>query len=627
MRFSIIMAVAAVLPLGGALADPAGPADKAGGSAAEIAQLRARGQQVWTETCAACHEATETRAPRKYYLTQTRSPDYVYRALTAGVMKDVTASVSLADKKAVVTYLLGSPPGGASEIDPNANRCKAAAPPMTLAGSTWNGWGGAGVTNARYQANPGFTTAQLPRLKMKWAFAFPGGVSNEPSVAGGRLFVSSMSGIVYSLDARTGCTYWSKDLGVSMRTMIPLGKLPSGRIAAYLTDWHGKVLAVDAATGKEIWSTIVEDHRAVRLTGSPTLYAGRLYVPVSSGEEGLAGDPQYQCCTMRGSLVALDALTGKRFWKSYTIDQAPAPLPGGHRMGPAGASIWTSPTIDQRRKLIYIGTGNDVSEPASKVSDAVIAFDLATGAKRWVRQVHPNDVYMNGCTAESRTINCPTVPVGPDFDFGASPVLIPGPGGKDIVVAVNKAGVAFGINPDNGKLVWETKLGRGGLIGGLEWGVAYDGKLFYAPMSDAPFFGHEATGDPAHPGFPVKPGLNAVDPFTGKLAWFTPAPVVPCSWKEGICAQSFAGAAAAIPGAVFAGAWDGHIRAFSAADGAILWDYDTGRTFSTVNGSTATGGAVNHGAQTVAAGMVFVTSGGRQGQPGNLMLAFSIDGK
>ncbi len=624
MRFSMILAAAAAaLPLGAAFAD--GPAPTVQPGPAEVAAMRARGEQVWTETCAACHDNAAGRTPTRGFLTQTRSPDYIYRALTAGVMKDVTANVSIADKKAVATYLIGNPPGGASEIKIEANRCKGPGPAMTLTGSTWNGWGGAGVNNARFQANPGFTADQTAQLKLKWAFAFPGGVSNEPSVAGGRIFVSSMTGITYALDARTGCTYWTKDLGVPTRTMISLGKLPSGRYAAYVTTWQGKLLALDAVTGKEIWSATVDDHRAVRLTGSPMLHAGRLYVPASSGEEGLAADPKYVCCTFRGSLSAFNAATGKRLWKTYTIDKAPAPIPGdGHRYGPSGAALWMSPTIDVRRGLIYTASGDDYTT-ATGSSDAIVAFDLATGAKRWVRQVVANDIFVGGCTPTSRTVNCPKEGIGPDFDFGASPVMVRTAAGKEILVAVNKGGIAFGFDPDaRGKIVWETKLGRGGLLGGLEWGIAWDGKLIYVPMSDAPYAGKPASGDPS---FPVSPGLNALDPATGKVVWHTPALVVKCSFESAFCAPAFASASAAIPGAVFSGAWDGYIRAFSSSTGAQLWEFNTARPFPAVNGVTATGGSVDHGGQTIAAGMVLVTSGGRQAQPGNLMLAFSVDGK
>lgn len=620
MRYLKILAAAAVvLPLGAVMADQ--PVPPPVPNTAEIAALSARGAQVWTETCAACHENGVGRAPNRGFLTQTRSPEYVYRALTVGVMKDITAGVSLADKKAVATYLIGTPPGGSAEIDFNANRCKRPGPAMTLQGSTWNGWSGVGITNARYQPNPGFTADQLPRLKVKWAFALPGAVSNEPTIVGGRIFISSMLGVTYALDAKTGCTYWSKDLGVSMRTMIPIGKLPSGRFAAYLTDWHGKVLAVDAVTGKQLWSAVADDHPAVRLTGSPMLYAGRLYVPVSSGEEGMANDPKYPCCTSRGSLVAYNAATGKRLWKSYTIEQPPVPLPGRPgRFGPSGASLWMSPTIDAKRGIIYVASGNNFSDPKTDTSDAIIALDLATGAKRWVRQTQAGDIFVSGCSPDERTVNCPEGEVGPDFDFGGGPVLIPR-AGKDLLVAVSKGGVAFGFDPDaKGKILWENKIGRGGVIGGMEFGVATDGKLVYAPMSDVYYPGESATS------FPRRPGLNAIDPVTGKLVWFVPAPVVPCSWT-GPCAQAYEGAAAMIPGAVFASSLDGHIRAYAADTGKQLWDYDTGRAFPAVNGATAIGGSINHGAQSIGAGMLYVTSGGRHGQPGNLMLAFSIDGK
>lgn len=619
MRLIYAFAAFALIPAGALLADPP-PASETANAIPEtnVKALQIRGAQVYREVCAACHDNPEGRTPSRGYLTQTRSPDYILRALTTGVMREVTAGVSLDDKKAVATYLIGLAPGGAAEIDPNANRCSARPPAVTLAGSSWNGWGGYGVTNARYQPDPGFAATDLPRLKLKWSFAYPGGVSNEPTVASGRIFVSSMGGITYSLDAGTGCTYWSRDMGAPTRAAISLGALPSGRVAAFVTSWSGTVMALDAQTGDEIWQARADTHRATRLTGSPILYQGRLYVPVSSGEEGLAADPNYVCCSFRGSLVAFDAATGRQLWKSYTIDKAAAPIPGdSHRQGPSGAALWMAPTIDVKRGLIYVATGDDYSDPASDASDSVIAYDLKTGRKRWTSQVLAGDVFVTGCTP-NRHRNCPTGDGGPDFDFGASPLIVTTPAGRDVIIAMSKGGVVFGMDPDRqGRIVWTTRIGNGGLLGGIEWGGTTDGKTIFAPISDAPYGGVRQPGS--------KPGLNALEPATGKLLWHVPAPMPSCSWN-GNCFEAHAAAAAMMPGAIFAGSWDGHIRAFSPDAGTILWDFDTGRAFPTVNGGTAVGGSIDHGGQTIADGMLLVNSGGRQGRSGNVMLVFTVDG-
>ncbi|MDF0542941.1 PQQ-binding-like beta-propeller repeat protein [Sphingobium sp. H39-3-25] len=581
-----------------------------------------RGQEVYTQVCAACHDQGEGRAPSKAALTQTRSSEFILRALTTGAMRDIVGDLSLDDKKAVATYIIGRPPSDAANFDPGVNRCTSPPAPMTLNGSAWNGWGGAGVTNARYQANPGFTAADIPRLKLKWAFAYPVGVSNEPTVVGGRVFVSNMGGITFALDARTGCTLWAKDLGAPMRTMITIIKLPTGKIAAIATGWFGDIHALDADTGETLWHSRPDDHSAIRLTASPTYYQGRLYFGFSSGEEVLASDPKYICCTFRGSLAALDATTGKTIWKSYTIDQSPRPLPGTHRQGPSGAAVWHAPSIDEKRKLIYVTTGDDYSDPGSDESDAVIAFDLATGKKRWISQVVEDDVYVSGCDAGTRHGNCPEGTAGPDFDFGASPLLVQLTGGKDVIVALNKNGIAYGMDADRqGKVIWQTQLGRGGKLGGIEWGGASDGRNIYVPISDTALSSPKSGEGP-----PPKPGINAIAAGTGKLLWHVPALKAACSWGTP-CIDAHSAAAAAIPGAVFAGSWDGHMRAYSSENGALLWDFDTGREFKGVNGATANGGSIDHGGQTIADGMLLVNSGGRYGHPGNALLVFTVDGK
>ncbi|MDO6414042.1 PQQ-binding-like beta-propeller repeat protein [Sphingomonas sp. BIUV-7] len=614
MRSLLIwLAVLVGLAGGAAVADPP----------AGLAVQNKRGQDVYQRACAACHDQPESRAPSKAFLTQTRSPEYILRALTVGAMREITADVSLEDKKAVATYLIGRAPSTATDLDSMANRCKAAPAPLTLAGSGWNGWGAAGVTNARYQADPGFTAAQIPRLKLKWAFAYPVGVSNEPTVVGGRVFVSNMAGITFSLDARTGCTIWARDLAAPMRTMIVLAKLPSGKIAAFTTGWYGDMHALDAETGQVLWHVRPEDHRAVRLTGSPTYYKGTLYMGFSSGEEVLAADPKYVCCTFQGSVAAVDAATGRTIWKTGAIDQPVAPIAGTRRQGPSGAAVWHAPTIDEKRQLLYVTTGDDYSDPGSDASDAVVAFDLATGKKRWVSQVIKNDIYVSGCDAGTRHGNCPAGEVGPDHDFGASPLLVRAANGKDIVVALNKNGVVYGMDPDRrGAIVWQARLGRGGKLGGIEWGGATDGKAIYVPIADT------GIASPVRPGddMAARPGINAIAAADGKLLWHSPAPKPACSWI-GACANAYSAAVAAMPGAVFAGSWDGHIRAYATNDGALVWDFDTGRSFDGVNGTKSSGGTIDHGAQTIAGGMIFVNSGGRYGQPGNALLAFSIDGK
>ena len=321
--------------------------------------------------------------------------------------------------------------------------------------------------------------------------------------------------------------------------------------------------------------------------------------------------------------LALDAATGRVQWKSYTIDQPPQRRGDKGPMGPAGAAVWSAPTIDPKRGLVYVGTGNAYTAPAAPGSDAVIAFDLKTGAKRWVSQIHPDDAFIVGCGAK-RHASCPDGELGPDFDIGSSPLLVTMPDGKERLIVTSKSGEVFGLDIDQqGKILWRTKVGRGGLIGGIEWGGASDnGEQVFVTVSDAIY----EAGGPTTQAVPATPGLYAVSVVTGKRLWSIPAPEPACAWGKP-CSHAHFAAPVAIPGVVFAGALDGHIYAYSAAEGRKLWDMDTGGSFDAVNGGKANGGSIDQGGQTIAGGTLFVNSGARNGYPGNALLAFTVDGK
>jgi polyvinyl alcohol dehydrogenase (cytochrome) len=581
---------------------------------AEVARL---GADVYQSRCALCHEHPQGRIPNRTGITITKSAEHVLRALTSGVMSQIGATLSADERKAVAAYLIGRMPGTAADVDVNANRCQKSPPPLRLAGSNWNGWSGYGTSNLRYQPYPGLVAADVPKLKVKWAFAYPGGTSSPPTVVGGRIFVPSMGGVVYSLDAGSGCTYWATQLGSASRTAITVGQLPSGRVAAFATDWKGDVHALDAETGKELWRVRVEEHPMVRLTGAPTLYGRLLYVPVAAFEENAVANPSYPCCTFRGSVVAVDIATGRIVWKTYTIAQRPQRRDGHGHMGPAGAAIWSAPTIDPKRGLLYVGTGNSYTAPAAPESDAVIALDLKTGRKRWISKMTPNDAFVVGC-APTPHANCPTGTLGPDFDIGSSPLLVTMADGKDRLIVSSKSGEVFGLDIDRqGKILWRTKIGRGGQLGGIEWGGASDnGQRVFLSVSDM------ATGESGTP----RPGINAVSTVTGEQLWHAAAREPECSWGKP-CQHAHFAAPVAIPGVIFAGALDGHAYAYASADGRVVWDFDTGRDFAAVNGGKANGGSIDQGGQTIANGTLFVNSGARNGYPGNALLAFTVEGQ
>ncbi len=490
-------------------------------------------------------------------------------------------------------------------------KCTTAAPKFTVAEGDWNGWG-VDPGNSHFQPKPGLAASDVPKLQLKWAFGFPKApmAYSQPTVAGGRVFVGSVDGTVYSLDANSGCVYWTYSAGAGVRNAISVGKLPDGKWIAYFGDLRANAHAVDAETGAPLWKTKLDDHPVARITGAPILIQGRLIVPVASIEEASAQGPNYSCCTFRGSVASLDAASGKLLWKSYTVLDPPKAYKkssnGTQMFGPAGASVWASPTVDLKRKLIYASAGNSYTDVDINTSDAILAFDMETGRLVWSAQVQPKDNFVMGCP---RTPNCPP-DTGPDFDFGTSPVLKTLANGKQIIVAGQKSGVVWGLDPDNkGKVLWQTRVGIGSALGGVEWGHAADNTTVYAAVSDR--FGKDGT-----------PGLYALDLATGEKKWTAPVPKVP-----GNPGQS--AAISVIPGAVFSGALNGHFRAYDTKTGEITWDFDTNRPFDTVNGVQAKGGSVDSAGPTISHGMVYTNSGYGifGGIAGNVLLAFSVDGK
>ena len=493
--------------------------------------------------------------------------------------------------------------------------------PLDLSkGGQWNGWG-VDVKNTRFQpaAQAGLTVERTPMLKLKWAFGFANANSAraQPTVAGGRVFVGSQSGAVYALDAKTGCTIWTFQAKGGVRTAIVIGPRAGGGATAYFGDATPSAYAIDAASGDLIWARKVDDHPAAHVTGTPTLYQDRLYVPVSSGEEGQGGNARYECCTFRGSLVALNAVTGAVLWKTYTIADEAKPIgknnSGTTRWGPAGAAIWSSPTIDVKRHLVYAATGNMYTEPQQMTSDSLIAFDMDTGKIEWSSQVLPVDIFVTGCTGPT-SANCPK-DVGPDFDFGNSPILATQANGRDLIVIGQKSGIGWAMDPDNrGAVVWQYRAGKGSALGGMEWGSAVDGDRAYFAVSDT--IGSAAPG-----------GLHAVQLATGERVWYSPPPASPkCGSGRG-CNAALSAAITVTPGVIFAGSNDGALRAYSTKDGSVVWEFDTNRDFDTVNGVPAKGASINESGPTIVDGMVFVNSGYGTlgGRPGNVLLAFGTE--
>jgi len=586
------------------------------------------GEQVYAQYCASCHDQVGARIPTREVLAKM-SPARILRTLDFGLMMSIAYPMRRAEREAVAQFL-----GTGSDVPsaPNGTFCNADRPIMSGAAEhSWTGWGPT-VTNTRFQAaeSAAITATNVSRLQLRWTFGFAGDVTAfaAPTILNGTLLVGSAGGGVQAIDARTGCVHWLYQATGPVRTAITIAS-DGSQTTLLFADQNGSVYALDPRTGKEHWKKKVEDHEATRLTGSIAVDGGTAFVPAASWEETRSIDPAYACCTFRGSVTGLRIRDGSVVWKRYLVDpptRTGTTTAGTATFGPSGAGIWSTPTIDRARGVLYITSGDNYSHPATATSDAILALDLKTGAIVWSRQTTPDDVYNSSCG--TRGANCPE-DSGPDFDFGSSAMLVRGPDGRDILVAGQKSGVVYALDPANkGRLLWETRVGRGGTNGGVQWGMASDSQYVFAAVSDVVRIGKvsgpapigDAELDPVQGG-----GLTALRLTDGVKMWFAAAS--PCAPPRPGCSPAQPGALTAVPGAVLSGSMDGHIRAFSAADGRVLWDFDTQKNYRTVNEVPARGGSLDGAGPVVAAGMMFVNSGYPRfgGAPGNVLLAFSVE--
>jgi len=619
------------------------------------ARAQSAGETVFNGRCKACHEPAVDRAPSRATLA-TYPAATIVDALTNGVMKPMAAGLSDADKQAVADYLTAAGPArpvqaaqGRAAPAPVGVDVKCQVNPPIRAGAS--DWTSVGLDRShRFQANPGLSRADVPKLKVKWAFAMSGG--SMPTVIGDWLFITNRTGKFYALDPATGCVRWAIDNAAARTTpmIVKSSVSPSGWLTL-IGERNRTVRAFDAQTGAELWrSAPLETNAVAGITGSPVISGGQVFVPLTSGEEGAARQPTYSCCSFQGSLAALDLATGKIQWQTKVITEPLHPThknsAGTMMQGPAGGAIWSAPTVDPKRGLVYVATGDSYTEVPTKGADAIVAMDVKTGKIRWSNQVTEADNFIVGCNQAQKPINCPS-PDGPDFDFGASPILFHLANGKDVVLSGQKSGVVFGMDPDSGRTLWSTRVGSGSSLGGIEWGMAADGQRLYVANADTVNLLDEALrkmGREAVAGGlpPAKPGLSALDPATGKLLWQVPAPVAPCHYAGdrsrdrggGGCVRAQSQAPSVMPGVVFSGTMDGWFRAYDAATGKVLWaDSTTDRTYDTVNQVKGQpGGSLDGLGAAIAGGRVFVMSGfngaaNTGGNGTNVLLAYTVDGK
>lgn len=584
------------------------------------------GRAVYDQACASCHDHPETsKAPALDTLRRTGLRALSY-ALTDGKMKVQAAALTPKQIDAVVGYLARTAQADTGWIEQHA--CAATRAKPNTGEATVAGFG-LGLRNHRAltAAEAGLGKADLGKLELAWVLGFPqtANMRAQPAIVGSTMYLPIVdSGQVFAIDiGGEPCVQWVYQHGVPLRTHVNYGTLPDGRRVLLFGDGAAHVQMLDAATGQLLWRTSLRVTSVSNTTGMPVLYQGRVYAPISSGELNMGAAPDYQCCTSHGAVAALDATTGARIWLYHTMEAAtPRKLSriGTQQWGPSGAPIWTTPAIDEKRGVLYVGTGQNTSEPATDSSDAVLALDLETGALRWKHQTTPNDIFLTGCMADPAGPNCPPESsINKDWDFGASMVIAERPDGSDIVLAGQKNGVLWALDPDqNGKLLWSVKLGPGGPAGGIHWGMAYDGKRIYVPVNK--------VGIPFED--PEEPGIHAVDVATGKVVWSW-INAADCTGDRAqripTCNRNYGLSAAAllVDGAVIQGANDGYLRIFDSIDGRLMFQFDTAREFPGVNGITAKGGAIDNASVIAANGLLLVQSGyGLAGVPGNALLAF-----
>lgn len=608
MRLSILVLFAGLALAAPAAAQPAAaPAAPADGGA------------VFKRVCASCHQAGQTTVPPPEVL-RALTPEAIVNSLVNGKMAAQGAGLSAAEHSAVAQFLTGRAPAAVATA-PAVTRCKATTPTAApVAGQAWTSWG-ADAANTRFVPKGGLTAADLPRLKLKWAFAYTGATSSrvQPALAGDKLFVASDNAELHALDPKTGCAYWTFKAESGIRSALTIGPYKSaGRagFAVFFGDQKASAYAVDTVTGQQVWKRRVDEHAAAAITGALTIEGARVFVPVQGlNEEGTGGRGSTPCCTFRGSLSALDANTGDVIWKTYMIEESKSrgrnTRSGQEAFGPAGGAIWAAPTVDVKRRSVYVATGNGYADPPQPMTDAIVAMDMDSGKVKWVYQATANDNWLGGCGARGGgNPGCPEQ-MGPDHDFSAAPLLATA-GGRQLVIVPQKSGMAWAVDPDKGTLVWQYRFGQGSGLGGV-WGASSDGTNVYFGVGD---------GQTPNPG-----GVRAVKIATGEPVWSAAPPNPRLCASTPRCNAAQGAAVTSIPGAVLAGSHDGGIRGYSSEDGRVLWEFNTNGQFDAVNGGKATGASIDGSPLVVGGGMIFANSGygGIAARPGNALLAFGVD--
>jgi polyvinyl alcohol dehydrogenase (cytochrome) len=595
------------------------------------AELKAEGKNLFETNCASCHNTNaevKSNAPNRNIIAAMTART-VFSALVSGKMKVQSENLSESQKRAIAQYITNMVLVETT-YSPNAyTKFSIEKNPKIL-----SGWGG-NLAGTGFQKNTTITKENIAKLKVKWTFGFPDGtqVRSKPAVMGNCLIVGTQFGEVYAIEKNTGKIGWIYKASAAIRGGIAISQTANGP-KIYFTDYATNTYCL-SETGKEIWNIRAGIHPQSGTTGTATVYNNTVFVPITSFEVASAADPNFPCCNSSGELVALNATNGKIKWRHKVIAEEAKEQGkkknGKPYFGPSGGVVWCSPNIDTKRGLIYIGTGENYTDPATTTSDAIQAIDIYTGKLRWNFQATPHDTWNAGCPGNP---NCPEK-AGPDFDFGMAPILVKTQNGNDILVVGQKSSVVHALEPATGKIIWQKRVGKGGMLGGIHWGMAADGKNVYAAVADNIYAmdKSDSTQKPA-------PGIYALKLETGEIVWKTPTPVFNAkivvaddAWKSsratlvGRVVPANSAAPLVIPGVVFAGALDGFIRAYDTENGKIIWEYDTLIPFETNNGIPSKGGSIDGASPTIIGNMLFLNSGyGLWGEiPGNVLIAFELE--
>lgn len=551
--------------------------------------------------------------------------DTLSSSLTTGIMASQGATMTEAERGQLVAYLAAE---NGTDAWVASMMCKAGNRTVDLGQPASMSRFGVDENNSRALSaeQAGLARSEMANLELAWAVAFPetSKMRASPVILGDTIIYNAIQvGKIFALDANTGCAKWVYSSPNPLRASIALGELGDRKTVVF-GDARGFVQTIDALTGEGIW---IKDGRTSHergwISGSIVLHEDMIIVPISDSGVTAAGNPRHECCAGHGAVTALDVVTGRKLWEYHTMPEATYTglknSLGVKLRGPSGAPIWSTPTVDAKRNLVYVTTGENTSMPATETSDAIIALDLSTGKQKWVFQALARDVWNMACGGPN-SANCPPAELSvlKDHDFGGPVILAKRKDGSDILLAGQKSGDAWGVNPDTGEVIWNQRIGDGSTLGGNHWGIAATADKVFMPINDPDIAGGNAV-----------PGMYAFTVDSGERIWsyrITPDCDKGRSDLIRNCERMYGMSAAplVVDGAVISASLDGRVFIFDGDNGDILFQYDTAADFITTNQLPGSGGAIDAHSIAAGSGMVMIGSGyGFSDQtPGNVLLAF-----